>query len=97
MECPVCEQEATLYAEVNPNGLIGCFCGNCKKGYTTKNPEQGWREHFKIRYCEKVAQDLKVIHNVNIDEELLRVMETEFSNMVLLGSMLQEKLVRNLL
>jgi len=45
-KCPVCENpEAELFAEVKPNGKIGCLCWNCSKGYITKNPNDGWDEY----------------------------------------------------
>jgi hypothetical protein len=78
MECPVCKEEARLFAKVDPNGLIGCFCENCKKCYVTKDPEQGWKEHLKIRYNAEAVHDLKAMHNVDAKAELLAAMELEF-------------------
>ena len=81
MICPVCESEKTeLFAEVNPNGLIGCFCHICKKGYVTKDPDSGWSH---IELTPEAIQDLQAMHGVCIPEVIwnIALAEREFEGL----------------
>jgi len=80
MNCPVCDKEAELFAEMHPNGLIGCFCYNCKKGYITKDPEEGWSH---IELTPETIQDLQVTHGINISEVIweMALAERKFSEL----------------
>jgi len=79
MQCPVCGKEAALCAEVNPNGKIGCFCRYCEKGYSTKDPINGWKEHEFTIIRGEAAYDLKTMHNVDVS---LEGAEKEFEEMI---------------
>jgi len=82
MNCPLCDKEATLYAETKPNGKIGVFCRNCRKGFYTLNPEDGWEiieYNFNApKHLNKMEHIMSTIHNVNITEEMLNLSEKDF-------------------
>jgi len=72
MECPACKQdEAELFADTDPNGLIGIFCRNCSKAHTTKDPDQGWDE-VNITSLEAIL-DLKAMHNIDVPDVMLNI------------------------
>lgn len=70
MICPVCNKEAELFADIHPNGLIGCFCKNCLKGYITRNPEDGWCD---IKITPEAIQDLKALHGVDLPPIIMEI------------------------
>ena len=85
MKCPICNEEAKLFAEVKPEGKIGCFCRNCKKGYVTKDPESGdWKEvtNLDLGLPKEVEKDLASYFSLDIDSEILGLAEMEFKMMI---------------
>ena len=81
MNCPVCGAEAKLFAEVKPNGLIGCLCWECKKGYVTRDPEKGWEES-RLKISMEAKKDLKSIFGLDVEKELRNLFEYEFRVLV---------------
>jgi len=86
MECPLCKHEATLYAETKPNGKIGVFCRNCRKGYYTLNPDNGWEvieyDFSPPKSLAKMEQAMAAVHNIDMTEETLNIAELEFKAFV---------------
>lgn len=84
MKCPVCGTESKLFAEMKPNGRIGCFCRECGKGYITRDPEKGWDES---KFYSKVgAEDIsyfKQVHGIDLMKEIyLQIFEVEFEKFI---------------
>ena len=76
MNCPVCNKEAELFAEVKPDGWIGCFCINCSKIYVTRDPEKGWKQAYDV---EAAKQDLIGCFSLDAEKELISLAKCEFS------------------
>jgi len=77
MECPVCNSPSELIVNPKPGGLIGCFCCKCKKGYITRDPEQGWDIGITEEYfLPDQASDLSIIGAT------LFVMRREFQSII---------------
>lgn len=70
IDCPECKNKAELYAEVDPEGLIGCFCKNCRCGYITTNPMDGWD---KIKITLEAIQDLQTMHGVVTQDVIIDI------------------------
>ena len=76
INCPDCDKEAELMAEVKPDGWIGCVCKFCGKAYITKDPEKGWKCYSTIP--SETAHDLKVIHGIDVYKEMFDMAKVEY-------------------
>lgn len=74
--CHVCEELADLIAQPDPNGYMGFFCLECRKGYITKDPKNGWKE-TRVHFSQETEQDLMAMHGVDIKRELTEMVELE--------------------
>ncbi|MBD3406176.1 MAG: hypothetical protein GF411_08670 [Candidatus Lokiarchaeota archaeon] len=77
MICPVCEnEEATLFAEIKPDGWIGCFCKSCLKIYVTYGSDENWRTYCDV---EEARQDIIGMFNVDIEKEIIDLVTYELN------------------